>query len=724
MSTVVGGVGAGSVLAPAAPALAATSAPQIVISGLNNPRGVTFSGGTLYVAESGAGGSGFCLKSSEGSSVCYGATGAITAVSNAATVNGRVAASSDRLISGLPSLATQTDDPSTPQPDQGTSATGPSDVSVAADGTLYFVVGLGAPPADRDAITKASAPGGSFAALWSAKADGTGLTKVASLGDYEAAHNPDNGIVPTSSLDTNPYSVLVSGSTALVADAGGNDVLSVNRSTGAVSTAAVLPPLFAPAPPFLNLKPGTMLPTQPVPTSLAAGPNGATYVGQLTGFPFPQGGASVFTLTGTTLTPFASGFTNVIDETVGPDGNLYVLEIAHNSLLGAPPVGALLRVSPNGGSKQLLLNNLNFPGGIAFGPDGMAYISTCSVCTGKGPTAAQTGNVVRFDAVGATPLLTRLSGADRVATAIATSRATFPNGAPAVVIARSDDFADALAGSVLAGVGALPGSSPDGTTNVPLLLTPGAQLSPQTAAEIKRLGATTAYVLGQQSAISDATAAALTSQAGVTNVVRVGGANRFATAAAIKAKVESLIGRAVDGVYVVTGGGFADAMSVAPLAAHQVRPILLVTPTQLPADTAEALSGVNTATIVGGTAAVSAAVSDAIGKIVTTVAPRLSGNDRYATSAAVANAAGAAGLSLSKLWLATGVNWPDAVAAGSAVADAGGVLVLVSPADLAASPATKALIAGQAGTGSATLLGGPAALSITVEGQVISSLGG
>jgi hypothetical protein len=149
-----------------------------------------------------------------------------------------------------------------------------------------------------------------------------------------------------------------------------------------------------------------------------------------------------------------------------------------------------------------------------------------------------------------------------------------------------------------------------------------------------------------------------------------------------------------------------------------------VTPTQLPADTAEALSGVNTATIVGGTAAVSAAVSDAIGKIVTTVAPRLSGNDRYATSAAVANAAGAAGLSLSKLWLATGVNWPDAVAAGSAVADAGGVLVLVSPADLAASPATKALIAGQAGTGSATLLGGPAALSITVEGQVISSLGG
>jgi putative cell wall-binding protein len=431
----------------------------------------------------------------------------------------------------------------------------------------------------------------------------------------------------------------------------------------------------------------------------------------------------VFSLSGTTLAPYVSGFTNVIDETVGPDGNLYVLEIAHNSLLAAPPVGALFRVSADGGSKQLLLNNLNFPGGIAFGPDGMAYITTCSVCTGQGPSAAQTGNVVRFDAVNATPLLTRLSGSDRIATAVATSRATFPNGAPAVVIARSDDYADALAGAVLASVAALPGTSPDGTTNVPLLLTTSKQLSPQTAAEIKRLGATTAYVLGLQSAISDDTANALSSQAGITNVVRVGGADRFATAAAIKAKVELLTGKSADSVYVVNGNGFADAMSVAPLAARQGRPILLATSGQLPADTAEALAGVDTATIVGGPAAVSSSVSDAIGKIVTTVAPRLAGSDRYATSAAVANAATSAGLSLSKLWLATGVNWPDAVAAGSAIADSGGVLLLVNPNDLAGSPATKTVISGQAGSGSATLLGGPAAISINVEGQVIGALG-
>ncbi len=726
---IVSGVGVASLVgmacavAPSAPALAATTTPQIVISGLNNPRGVTFSGDTLYIAESGAGGNGVCVKSSEGSNVCYGPSGAITAVKNASTVSGHVATSSDRLISGLPSLATQTDDPNTPQPDQGTSATGPADVSIASDGTIYYVVGLGAPPATRDALTKGGAPGADFAALWSAHSDGSAKAKVASLADYEAAHNPDHGIVPTSTLDTNPYSVLVSGTSALVADAGGNDVLSVDRGTGAVSTSAVLPPIFTAAPPFLNEKPGTIIPAQPVPTSLAAGPNGTTYVGQLTGFPFPEGGATVFALNGTTLTPFSSGFTNVIDETVGPDGNLYVVEIAHNSLLGSPPVGALIRVSPDGGRKQLLLNNLNFPGGIAFGPDGMAYITTCSVCTGQGPSADKTGNVVRFDAVAAPALVSRVSGSDRIATAITASRATFPDGAPAVVIARSDNYADALPGAVLAAVGALPGKSPDGTTNVPLLLTASNALSPQTAAEIKRLGATTAYVLGQGSAISDAVVSALQTQAGITNAVRVGGANRFATAAAIKAKIQSLTGKQADSAYVVNGNRFADAMSVAPLAAHQRRPILLATSTQLPPETAAALSGVGSATIVGGTDAVSSSVSNAIGGIVSTVQTRLSGSNRYATSAAVANAAAAAGLSLSRLWLATGTNWPDAVAAGVAVADDGGVLLLVDPGDLAASAASRTVIAAQASSGSATILGGPAAVSLNVEGQVIAALG-
>ncbi len=44
------------------------------------------------------------------------------------------------------------------------------------------------------------------------------------------------------------------------------------------------------APPFLGLPPGTKIPMQAVPNSVVQGPDGAWYVGQLTGFPFPVGG--------------------------------------------------------------------------------------------------------------------------------------------------------------------------------------------------------------------------------------------------------------------------------------------------------------------------------------------------------------------------------------------------------------------------------------------------
>ena len=80
---------------------------------------------------------------------------------------------------------------------------------------------------------------------------------------------------------------------------------------------------------------------------MAVGPDGAYYVGQLTGFPFPPGGASVFRIvpgeepTGDTALwqgrLYASGFTNIIDVAFGPDGTLYVLEIAHDGLRAPTP---------------------------------------------------------------------------------------------------------------------------------------------------------------------------------------------------------------------------------------------------------------------------------------------------------------------------------------------------------------------------------------------------
>lgn len=62
---------------------------------------------------------------------------------------------------------------------------------------------------------------------------------------------------------------------------------------------------------------------------------GDYYVGQLTGFPFTVGAANVYRVPKEGGTPevVASGFTHIVDLAFGPDGSLYVLEIARNGLL-------------------------------------------------------------------------------------------------------------------------------------------------------------------------------------------------------------------------------------------------------------------------------------------------------------------------------------------------------------------------------------------------------
>ena len=123
---------------------------------------------------------------------------------------------------------------------------------------------------------------------------------------------------------------------------------------------------------------------QAVPTSVVKGPDGALYVGQLTGFPFPVGGANVYRVVpGKAPKVFASGFTNIIDLAFGPHGKLYVLEIAQNGLLSGDPTGALIRVKRNGSRDVVMSDGLTMPGGLALRHHA-AYVSNCGVCPGVG----------------------------------------------------------------------------------------------------------------------------------------------------------------------------------------------------------------------------------------------------------------------------------------------------------------------------------------------------
>jgi hypothetical protein len=313
----------------------------------------------------------------------------------------------------------------------------------------------------------------------------------------------------------------------------------------------------------------------------------------------------------------------------------------------------------------------------------------------------------------------RYDGANRIETAIRISRGHFPAGADAVVIARSDEYPDALAGGVLAAA-----------AEAPVLLTRGDQLHPAVIAELGRLQPSTAYILGGSAAISEAVAGAVESETPVQETVRVSGENRFATAVAIRAELAELTGEAASAVYVAEGQhpdelrGWPDALAVSYLAGHEAKPILLVRHGEVPPATAAALEdGVAAATVVGGEAAVSAAVFAAIDGVVDDV-DRVSGANRYETSTAIAELAIAAGLDPNVLYLATGRNWPDALAAGPSVALDGSVLLLVDPVDLDRSAAVRAYLAEHEPFDDIDLLGGRAAISDAVEQAIRAEVAG
>jgi acyl-homoserine-lactone acylase len=300
----------------------------------------------------------------------------------------------------------------------------------------------------------------------------------------------------------------------------------------------------------------------------------------------------------------------------------------------------------------------------------------------------------------------RVAGATRIETAAQISQRTFDR-AETVVLARAGDYPDALAGAPLA-------AALDG----PLLLTDSAVLSPAARAEILRLQAARVVVLGGTAALSEQVVTDLT-QIGA-EVERIFGFDRFATAAEIARRLGSTspVAFIAEGAHSDPARGWPDALAAAPYAAAQGHPILLVTRDSIPPETAVALSelGVTEAIVVGGPNA----VGDGVFTGLAAYNPRrLAGATRYATSAAVFSEAVERGADDAEIWLTTGRSFPDALAAGPAVAARGASLMLIDPESLAGSPPTSDLLAARAGElARVRLVGGTAAISEAVEAEV------
>lgn len=320
----------------------------------------------------------------------------------------------------------------------------------------------------------------------------------------------------------------------------------------------------------------------------------------------------------------------------------------------------------------------------------------------------------------------RLEGETRVRTAIALSRARAER-ADTVILVPEGSAAEALVSAPLAAM-----------VDAPILLSGPDGLNPEVAAEIERLGAFNAYLIGRTDQLAASTEEDLRA-AGISNTGRIAEPDPFALSARV---AEELLEYAPQGAQGSQSAGFdrvllalgdapdpsrawPDALSAGALAAVLKVPVLLTAPDALPEPVRALLAAHRPplVQVVGGTAAVSQAVEDQAVVASGGRAERLAGATRYATSAVVAEAGHAAGLTAPVVWTATGRSFPDALAAGPAAARAGSALLLVDGQVRGGAPEAEAWIAEHAARlDGAVVVGGRAAITEDVAARIAELL--
>lgn len=300
----------------------------------------------------------------------------------------------------------------------------------------------------------------------------------------------------------------------------------------------------------------------------------------------------------------------------------------------------------------------------------------------------------------------RADGSDRIDTAAKISAMGW-DSAHTVIVASGSSYPDALAGVPLSKA-----------ADAPILLTTGKDSAEKALLdEIARLGAKKAYILGGDSAVpsgveSDLTAAGL-------DCVRLAGSDRYETCVIIATELARLTDAVFDTVYFASAENFPDALAISPVAAIEGNPIMYIaaksgvngTIAQYVSDT-----GCKQAVLLGGESAVSAVGKDSLEALGLSV-ERISGADRYATGLAIVqrfeNVFKGSGVAL-----ATGKNFPDALAGGGHAAKLGVPVLLVG--DKAGSDLLGFVSARD--TGDVYIYGGTGAVSEAVAQEVTAAV--
>ncbi|MCL2532540.1 MAG: cell wall-binding repeat-containing protein [Nocardiaceae bacterium] len=357
----------------------------------------------------------------------------------------------------------------------------------------------------------------------------------------------------------------------------------------------------------------------------------------------------------------------------------------------------------------------NAGGAAITGATGKTYTVT-SAEEGKTLTVTATGTLQGYTTASSTSAATAkvpvvayhpavkpaLAGSDRYATAIAISKSSYPlaGSAKTVVITSGENFPDALS--------AAPAAVKLGG---PLLLTPHDHLPANVAAEVKRLGPQRIVVAGGTSAVS---AAVVTSLSKIAPTTRVSGADRYATSLAL---AKFAFGSTnVPSVFFATGASFADALSASAYGGAAGIPVILFPPiaTAIPSALQAWLTSAHTMTlsIAGGYGALSENAQGAIEEFHGRGAFTYAGTDRFDTNRAInAGSFGADYVSpytgKATAYLASGLNFPDALAGAAAAGKAGLPLYLVEPNCV---PGATITALKSAGISTVQSFGGPSAV--------------
>ncbi len=291
----------------------------------------------------------------------------------------------------------------------------------------------------------------------------------------------------------------------------------------------------------------------------------------------------------------------------------------------------------------------------------------------------------------------RISGSDRYATAVSICQEGWPTGADHVIVVRGDVFADALAGVPLAY-----------QMNAPILLTASTRLSQTTKTEIIRLGADRITILGGNAAVSETVENELKGMGLI--VERIFGDSRYETAALI-AQTLPQPSAVPNTAVLVVGTSFPDALAVSSYAAEAGIPILLTRGDALPGVTHTALSdlSIDNVLVIGGPNAISNAVYDQLPQGALT--SRIYGANRYETSVRLAQYFG---VGTESFVMATGINFPDAMAGGAWAAKRGMGILLTDGQQNKPHASIESFLINES-TDQVYLLGGFSALSAALE---------